>query len=462
MKQAFLRAHAVAALALALALALAAPEALAQDSHYWSLQYGPVGQLVGGQVIGGVPDLSATFYNPGALALRNESSYLLSTESFQIESVSTAGEPVRDGGTAFELFDTSSSRFGTAPSLLAGALPRWLGDETRLAWSFLTRQKLDLRLGQRLTDPFAGYARSAAESYTDQRVTESWGGLTLSHPLSNSFGLGLTTYGVYRGQRTRKELSAQAIGTDGRSLAVSGVTDAEYSHYRALAKLGLAWQGERWNAGFSLTTPSLGLFGGGKAAYTVSATGVDANGDGRPDPPVLQTATAEDLDSDYRSSWAIGAGASYLRGNTRFFSSLEWYAPVGRFTVIEVEGAPEAAGRLSQELGSVFNGGLGVEHVVNEDVSVYGAFHTDFSASVGGAQANVAVSDWDLYHLSGGFSFRIKDNRFTVGALWAFGSKRRSLDRPLPPALVPGAAIDAAVDIDYSRVTFLLGFEFGR
>jgi len=90
---------------------------------------------------------------------RNESSYLLSTESVQLESVSTQAQP------GLEIFDTSSSSFGAAPSLLAGALPRWFGEETQLAWSFLTRQKLDLRLGQRLTDPLSSpWVASAAES----------------------------------------------------------------------------------------------------------------------------------------------------------------------------------------------------------------------------------------------------------------------------------------------------------
>jgi hypothetical protein len=78
----------VVALAVLILLAHARP-GRAQDTHYWSIQYGPVGQLVGGQLIGGVNDLSATYYNPGALVLRNESSYLLSTESFQWELVST-------------------------------------------------------------------------------------------------------------------------------------------------------------------------------------------------------------------------------------------------------------------------------------------------------------------------------------------------------------------------------------
>ena len=130
------------------ALAGAVP-ALAQDTHYWSIQYGPVGQLVGGQLIGGVNDLSATFYNPGALALRNESSYLLSTESFQWETLSS------DPSSSPAILDLSSSSFGTAPSLLAGSLPQWLGPDTHLAWSFLTRQRFDVRLGQRVSNPLA-------------------------------------------------------------------------------------------------------------------------------------------------------------------------------------------------------------------------------------------------------------------------------------------------------------------
>jgi hypothetical protein len=437
------------------ALALAAPAA-GQDTHYWAIQYGPVGQLVGGQVIGGVPDLSATFYNPGALSLRNESSYLLSTESVQWEAVSTEAQP------GLEVLDTSSSRFGAAPSLLAGVLPRWFGENTRLAWSFLTRQKLDVRLGQRLTDPVAGAnVRSAAEFYLDQDIEESWAGLTISRPVSESVGVGLTWYGVYRGQRTRKELSVQAVAADGGALAVSGVTDFEYSHYRTLAKLGVAWQTEQWHAGVSLTTPSLGAFGSGKSAYTLSLSGTDANGDGRPDAPFLTTDTQEDLDSDYRSSWAVGGGISKRVGHTRLYASAEWYAPVDRFTVIALpEGAPGAEG-LSQALRSVLNAGIGFEHVVSSEISVYGAFHTDSSASSGDARTNVAVSDWDLYHVSGGMSFRFRDNRFTLGASWATGSSTRAPDSPVPPGSLPQAGLDSDVTIRYSKVTLLLGFVFG-
>ncbi|MGD8412871.1 MAG: hypothetical protein PVF33_01490, partial [Candidatus Latescibacterota bacterium] len=39
----------------------------AQDTHYWNTQYGPRSMLLSGAVIGNIADMSATYYNPGAL-----------------------------------------------------------------------------------------------------------------------------------------------------------------------------------------------------------------------------------------------------------------------------------------------------------------------------------------------------------------------------------------------------------
>jgi hypothetical protein len=445
------------ALLCALGLSLVATERVAaQDSNYWSLQYGPVGQLVGGQLIGGVSDLSSTFYNPGSLALSNQTSYLLSSEAVQNESISTtsAGGP--------DIFDASSSAFGAAPSLLAGALPQWFGENTHLAWSFLTRQQLNLRLGQRSFDTLQGFQDSAAESLLDQRLTESWAGLTFSHKLSESSGVGVTWYGINRSQELRRELNAQAIGTEGRSLALLGVTDFKYSHQRTLLKLGYSFQKPAWDAGVSVTTPSIGVMGSARAAYTLSTSGIDANGDGRVDTPTLAAGSAEDLDADYRSSWAIGAGGSKRFGKTRVFMSAEWFAPVGAFTVVTLPEAASSTPELIQSLKGVFNAGLAAEHVLNEDISFYGAFHTDFTASKGTAGESVALSDLNLYHFSGGASFRIQGNRFTLGALYAMGNKTRALASPVPPTTAPGYNLDRPVDINYSKITLLLGFEFRK
>lgn len=443
---------------LALGAVLATPvSVVAQDSQHWSIQYGPVGQLVGGQLIGGAPDLSATFYNPGALAVNRGSSFLLSTQAVQAESFSTAS-PAALGG----IFDAESQIFGAAPTLLAGKLPKWLGQNTELAWSFLTRQKLEVRLGQRSFNVIRSFEKSVAESYLNQRTNESWGGLTVSHRLSESSGLGVTLYGANRGQRARKEVTVQAIASDGRSLAVSGVTDFEYSHNRALAKLGYSWQSPTWNAGLSVTTPSIGVFGRGKAGYTVFTTGIDANGDGRADPPTLSTEAAEHLDSHYRSSWAIGIGGSKRHGSTRVYVSAEWFAPVGAFFLIALPEGSVRPGLLTEKLVDVLNAGIAVEYIRSENVSLYGAFHTDFTAATENPEESIALSDLNLYHVSAGASFKIQGNRFTLGALLATGSKTRTPTSPLPPDSLPGYGLERDIDLHYTRVTLLLGFEFGK
>jgi hypothetical protein len=441
-----------------LLLGLLSTTVAAQDVNYWNIQYGPVGQLLGGQVIASTRDLTATFYNPGGLSLEEGSTFLLSAESFQAEFFNTT--PTAD----LELFETSSTRFSAAPKLLAGALPRsWLGERTRMAWSFLTRQELKVRLGQRLIDPFdVPGANSATELYLDQDVNESWGGITVSRELSEKLGIGLTLYGVYRGQRSRNEVNLQAVSADQASLTALGITDFDYNHFRTLAKLGVAWERGHLRMGLNVTTPSAALFGGGTAGYTLSLVGVDADGNGIPDPPVLVSQTAEDLDAQYRSSWAIGGGLAWYRGPTRFHMSAEWFAPVDRFTVIQLPDSEALRQiKLTQQLESVFNAGLGVEHDFGDEFAVYGAARTDFSASVGDPDINIAVSDWNLYHLSAGVKFRFAGSRFTLGAAYSFGGKERPLPLPIPPEDVPGAGLKQGLDISYRRVVVLLGFLFG-
>jgi hypothetical protein len=434
-----------------------APAATAQDTNYWSIAYGPIAQLVGGQVIGSSRDLSATFYNPGALAMQDRLPFLLSTESFQLEWYSLS--PEED----VELFDVSSSRFGTAPSLVAGVLPRWFGEDTRLAWSFLTRQELKARLGQRVTNPLDRPGLSSvAETYVDASLTESWGGLTVSHRLSDSWGLGVTAYGAYRSQRNRNELTVLAASTDGTGLGVVGLNDFDYHHARMLAKLGLAYDNGRYQLGLSLTTPSLGVFGGGDVAYTRSLSGLDADDDGNVDPATLETSTQEGLGATYRSSWAIGAGGAWKRGATRFHVSAEWFAPVERFTVLSVPPSSSSVPvALTQELSGVLNAGLGVEHELANRTAVYGAFRTDFSASVGDTSENIGVSDWNLYHLSTGVSFHLGDSQFTLGVTGSFGGKTGPPPLPIPREGLPAAGLDNNIQTRFRSVVFLLGFLFG-
>src|SRR5574341_1103771 len=90
-----------------------APLAAAQDAHYWTYGYGPVGQLTEGTLVGGVSDLSAAFYNPGALALLEKPRFVVGLTSVELANIDVPG-------AAGEGLNVDQLVFDIVPSLLAG------------------------------------------------------------------------------------------------------------------------------------------------------------------------------------------------------------------------------------------------------------------------------------------------------------------------------------------------------
>lgn len=430
--------------------------AVAQDANYWTVQYGPVAQLLGGQVVGSTRDLSATYYNPGGLALSTNPAFLLSVQAVLLQGVSV------DTSTAGSLTPASSWTLGVAPSLIAGTFPKgWFGENTRLAWSYLTRQQFDVVLdtGTVGTLPTSG-ARYGVESLFTQSMAEGWGGITLSHRLGDSWGLGITAYGAYRGQQTRREENAQ-VGRPGAGLAALGIEDFSYYHWRTLAKVGVAWDSTRsLKLGLTVTTPSLGLFGGGKAGFTQSVNGTDGNGN---PVNVLNNGLDEDAQVQYRSGAAVAGGAAWRMGETTTLHfSGEWYAPVSSYPVLTAggsEGAPSYA--LSQELESVFNVGAGFEHRFSSRTVAYAAVATDFNAAGGASRLGINASDWNLLHLTAGTAFDVMGSHLTLGASYAFGSSTRQLGFEGLPPETPILGARPTVGVHYNRLTVVLGFVFG-
>jgi hypothetical protein len=449
----------VRACLFAIALALGAGTAGAQDTHYWNLQYGPTAELLGGVVVGSAQDLSATYYDPAGLALAKDPAFLLSLNTFQLEQVSL--------NSASDLRSLSSSRFGSAPALIAGKLPDgWLGS-TRMAWSFLTRQDFKARLSQRRAQSLAGPppVRIGSEILIDENLTESWGGLTWSRRVGEGSALGITLYGIHRGQRYRTEFSGQAATAAGAGFALLTTNDYDYGHFRGLAKIGYAIDRRSWSAGLAVTTPSVGLFGSGKAGFNRSASGfVLPNGGNE----VLLNGFEDGLASQYKSPWSVAAGGALKRGASRYSVSAEWFAPVARFEVLETApfagqtGAETLVAGLTQQQDTVLNAGVGFQRDFSGEVSLYAALATDFSSSVQDPQVNNGVATWNIYHLTGGASFDVGNVRFTTGMAFAFGNDEREIGPPGIENPLPILGGPESTQLRYRRLKFILGFAFGR
>jgi len=107
-----------------------------QDSHYWTQQYGTKSMLLSGSVIGGVEDLGAVYYNPARLSVITGTSFLLSANVYELNSIKVAD--------AFgNSKNASTTTFRGVPTLAAGSFKiKWL-PKHYFAYAVLTRQSSD-------------------------------------------------------------------------------------------------------------------------------------------------------------------------------------------------------------------------------------------------------------------------------------------------------------------------------
>jgi hypothetical protein len=431
--------------------------ALAQDTHYWNLQYGTRGELLGGVVIGSALDMSATFYNPGSVAYIENPSFILTASVFGMTTLKAIDQDPDEEGL-------STTKFGPLPSMFAGVLPmKWFGGRT--GYSFLTRQQLDFRVAARegmvvgLDEP--GDSLSiGGEIMMDQNMGENWGGFTWAKKIGGRAAIGGTLYGVYRGQYTRIAQTVEALDSTGYGAAAIVEQELDYYDARTLGKLGVYFDLGRASLGVSFTTPSASLFGSGSVVINRSLIG-DTDNDGTDDSRA-EVAFGEDLDTEYKSPMSIGLGGAYQFKRLKGHLSVEYFEGVDAYTVVEspapgdTPGVTGVAARYQGAATSVVNWGVGVEQGFGASNSFYASFITDQSAYQTVDDRRIVVSTWDIKHLSAGVALTIGTSELTLGGGFAWGQNKAVAQlNPgvgvLPQTVSPGG-------VGYTRLKFIVGF----
>jgi hypothetical protein len=412
--------------ALTLLAVLAFPlRGAAQDTHYWTFQYGTRSTLLGGTVVGSVLDLSGTFYNPGGLALIKEPETLLAAKTIEYADISLKG-------FAGDSHGRNSTRLRPSPTMLAGRLKiRGLG-RSWFGYSILSRQAVNMRLWETQTEVMdvmpglAGDETIAKTLRLDEYLIDTWFGLTWAYKVTDTLGIGVTQYVTYRGQYADAKGEAEALAGAGALASISVERRYNYFNWRVLWKIGATFDVRGLTFGITLTTPSLRIFGSGRTGIDIAGTNLALLGGDGPD-----TSMAFDdqdrLRADYRTPVSVGAGTTLKIRNVEVFLSAEWFAPIRYYNVLAgrdflVQSTGElSANRITQELESVLNYGLGLEYGVTPKFKLYGSFTTDFSAAEQGTRSNHSVTDWDILHVSWGTALTIKRFSLTTGLGYAFG-----------------------------------------
>ncbi|MCB1184841.1 hypothetical protein KDM41_15540 [bacterium] len=451
------------ALVLALLIVAAAPAARAQDSHYWDSQFGTRSELLGGLVVGAPTDLSATYYNPAWIALNRDASLLLTTraiESYTIELENALGTEA----------DLSTSTVGASPGYLAGRFT--IGDGLGWTWAYTYLERVRFRYdagGALLgSDPLAAADETrweSVESYLLSEASENWYGVSFSKALRSNLAIGFSPYLAQRSQRSRVQVAAGLLGGDGSTADLNIVNDYRYWHFRLLLKAGVALRSERWSAGLTITTPSLGLVSSAEVyERTYSADGID------PDNPLAEpylSADAQDgLDAVWKSPLSVALGGAVRIGHSRIHVTAEWFDAVGRFDVIdpepyEIQSTPGEFQDYDYGYAAeaVLNYGAGVERFFSTHFSLFASYRLDRTTTPSDLDNRLNATSWDLHHVTGGASFELAGMEFTTGLQYSWGDADAREALVIDPDVGAGSIGDEEPGtLKFTRMKALLGF----
>jgi len=198
---------------LLIALVIGTPVALsAQDAHYATYQFGTRSNLLGGAVLGSAVDVSAAFYNPGALAALDSIELIATSQVFELTNL--LFEPDRSDG--INLNDLS---FDEAPGFFGGTMPFSFLGSRRLAYSIFTRYRFKANIGDtRVGDVDGGGLQGDAlfKLRFNRDLSEQWFGLTYARA-EGRVGWGISQFLGYRSQRSEVRSATTTLFTTSRA-----------------------------------------------------------------------------------------------------------------------------------------------------------------------------------------------------------------------------------------------------
>ncbi len=429
---------------------------IAQETYYWNVTYGTRSTLLGGAVIGSVSDLSATYYNPGAVALFEDVQFILSALVYQFENYT-----IQDG--AAEGIDLDFSTVIPSPSFVALDFDfDFLGND-KLALSILTRQSASFEFSTRIIDSLDLIASSPGkESFAggfkyEKKFDDVWGGVTYSTKLSELVGVGITGYLAYIPHRDGSETILQALSSSGDIASFTNISNYRFNSLRTLFKFGIGINISPLTLGFTVTSPSINLSGSGSVGTHKFLSGVDST--------IFQSNYQDEVDATYKNPFSIGVGGAYRFGKVNLHLSAEWFDKINSYTVLDSKpyfsqgSGEQLSNDLTHEAKSIINFGMGLDYLVNKAFIISAGFVTDFTAKVKDTKTNLTTaSNWDVYHISAA-SFPIAGSTTTLGVSYSFGNDKFQNNVDITPDPNDPDDITRNNDVSFSRIKVLFGFE---
>lgn len=458
---------------------------IAQDTHYWTNQFGARSAFLGGAVISGLDDNSAVYYNPANLAFISQSTVSLTTSVYKYDDINIANGAGKD-------VDLKSQRISLYQQLISGLLTKHPEKRFRLGFNIITRQHVNVDINQRhqgIYDIIS--SQPGTEAYIgnvelQNSLNETWGCIGAGYRINENFSVGLTAIVSYRNQKHFFSYTARAFSGDSASVA-AGIPIAIATNYfyldtrtnliGGLLKAGFHGRIGGWRFGLNITSPSLTIWGESRVQREDSQTNIPGYND------KVKTEVQTKLKSVYKYPLTIGTGVAFLYKTGMIALSAEYFMAVPQYKMIESDPNqptfPANLGHGNMDFLTIHNG---ADHVVNgaigweqqlvEKIKLHLGFRTDFSYAklsdrVRPGDLTITSPPLDLWHFSAGISWMRKASLMSIGVNYTYGHRDQGYNQLInftePLAQAPWFLFgkrDESAYINYHSITLLIGYTY--
>lgn len=450
----------------------------AQDTHYWTNQYGTKSVLMGGAVVGGIKNNTSLFYNPGALGFIDTSSLSINANAYQTTNINLKN-------ALGQQKDFKSNNLAAVPLLVGGMFRSGKESKWKIAYGIVTNIDFNFNANARIDteheivddNESPGKEDFIAQAGISSRLKEITAGIGLARKFADNWSLGISGFFLVRNQEFSRYQYARLYLNDdqGTLVSTSFVRNLKFYNVRFAPKVGIAYEKDNFSAGLTVSAPAINLFGKGNIAVDLIGNNIDTDS-GRIN--FLGNDSQEKLKTNYRSPFSVSAGINYDLRQSSFGISLQYFAGIGVYDVMRANPSafvrPAALNsdltsdqylRLKSGAKPVFNVALGYEYRLKETLSVLGSFRTDmsyFDTDVKNATGiKSEITTWNIYHFNAGVIVTRGRSQISVGLLTSFGSdKNRSqdgnLDNPSEENYLQGST--TIVGAKYFSAGILFGY----
>lgn len=452
----------------------------AQDTHYWTNQYGPRGSILGNSIIGSVKDNSSIYYNPGFLALVDTNNISVSASIYQYDMLK-----IKDGAGIG--YDLKSNQTQILPSIVSGTYQFKNNKRHKLGYTILTKNQTGIKTSSRLDKEeniIPDYNNDGNEEFIGQfglktTLNEQWFGGCYSYKFNDHISIGFTAFGAYRTQSMEYSFTSKVILPSLSEYSIfitplisySDIQSVEMSTLRGIGKIGLALSYKRIDFGLTITTSSIPIYGNttiqrdelfnninlddknyseykqNVSNYTQLVLAADSfkfdlnqntfTVNGR------QSSATDKIKAVYKSPLSIAAGIvfkskshdEYLLPKRKFFIAFEYFNSIDPYYLIEPElrgvirplkdnynyTSVDFMGVIEAPI-SVLNIAFGYEQKLTKKINLLASFRTNNSFMDDYfSDMSISQSFWNLWHFSIGGVYKKKRSDISVGISYCDG-----------------------------------------